>query len=112
MRTSNPALNDNVFRDTARENVQSQTMTLSGTVAKTGVLLCLLVAAAGYTWAQTHALDPGLAAEASETAATVVTETAATVVTETVATVVTETIATVEPKPTDPVEPKPTDPVE
>ncbi len=30
-------------------------MTLEGTVMKTGVLLCLLVVGAGYTWAQTHA---------------------------------------------------------
>jgi uncharacterized YccA/Bax inhibitor family protein len=42
-------------------------MTLEGTVTKTAVLLCLLVVGAGYTWAQTHALEP--AAEASEQAA-------------------------------------------
>jgi uncharacterized YccA/Bax inhibitor family protein len=68
MRTSNPALNDDVFRDAAREFGQSTTMTLEGTVMKTGVLLCLLVAGAGYTWAQTHALAPATA-EASEGAA-------------------------------------------
>lgn len=69
MRTSNPALNEDVFRDAAREYGQSQTMTLEGTVMKTGVLLCLLVAGAGYTWAQTHALTPAVSAEAHEQAA-------------------------------------------
>jgi len=64
MRTSNPALNDEVFRDTAAEYGQSRTMTLEGTVMKTGVLLCLLMAGAVYTWVQTNAL----AAEAAEAA--------------------------------------------
>jgi len=69
MRTSNPALNDDVFREAAGEFSQSQTMTLEGTVMKTGVLLCLLVIGAGYTWAQTHALAPALTAEAADQAA-------------------------------------------
>ena len=69
MRTSNPALNDDVFRDAAGEFGQSRTMTLEGTVMKTGILLCLLVVGAGYTWAQTHALDAALTAEAAEQAA-------------------------------------------
>jgi uncharacterized YccA/Bax inhibitor family protein len=59
-------LNDEVFRDNAGDYSQSQTMTLEGTVVKTGVLLCLLVVGAGYTWAQTHALAPALAAEAAD----------------------------------------------
>jgi len=50
MRTANPALNDSVF---TFEDVGATTMTLSGTVAKTGVLLAILVAAAGFTWQQT-----------------------------------------------------------
>ena len=69
MRTSNPALNDDVFRESAAEYGQSRTMTLEGTVMKTGVLLCLLVAAAGYTWAQTHAFEAALTAEATDQAA-------------------------------------------
>ena len=69
MRTSNPALNDDVFRDAAAEYGLSRTMTLEGTVAKTGVLLCLLVIGAGYTWAQTHALAPALTAEAADQSA-------------------------------------------
>jgi uncharacterized YccA/Bax inhibitor family protein len=66
MRTSNPALNDDVFLNEAREYAQSRTMTLEGTVLKTGVLLCILVASAGFTWAQTQATLPALAAEATE----------------------------------------------
>ena len=53
LRTSNPALSEKVFGDyrtgvplPARTNV----MTLDGTVTKTGLLLLLLVAAAGFTW--------------------------------------------------------------
>lgn len=44
-------------------------MTLEGTVLKTGILLCILVAGASFTWAQTHALLPALTAEATEQAA-------------------------------------------
>jgi uncharacterized YccA/Bax inhibitor family protein len=62
MRTSNPAMNDEVFRDAAAEYGQSTTMTLEATVMKTGVLLCLLLAGAVYTWVQTDAL----AAETAE----------------------------------------------
>ena len=70
MRTSNPALNDDVFRESAGAYGQSTTMTLQGTVMKTGVLLCLLVAAAGYTWAQTQALTTtAQTAEAADPAA-------------------------------------------
>jgi len=69
MRTSNPALNDEVFRDTAAEYGRSTTMTLEGTVMKTGVLLCLLLAGAVYTWAQTHVLGAAAEAEAAGQAA-------------------------------------------
>lgn len=58
MRTNNPALNDDVFLDAAREAGETQVMTLEGTVLKTGVLLCLLMIAAGYTWQQTQAALP------------------------------------------------------
>jgi len=59
MRTSNPALNDDVFRDAANDS--SRTMTLQGTVLKTGVLLCFLVGTAGFAWMETHAMAPALA---------------------------------------------------
>jgi uncharacterized YccA/Bax inhibitor family protein len=48
MRTSNPALNDKVFRDLPR--ALGETMTLEGTVNKTGVLLLCAVATAAWTW--------------------------------------------------------------
>lgn len=48
MRTSNPALNDAVFR--IHDITSSTTMTLQGVVLKTAVLLSILVACAGVTW--------------------------------------------------------------
>jgi len=48
MRTSNPALSDAVFN--IHDASTSATMTLQGTVVKTGILLSLLVIAAGFTW--------------------------------------------------------------
>ena len=53
MRTSNPALNDQVFRNAAGLETGGATMTLEGTVLKTGVLLAILVTAAGFSWMQT-----------------------------------------------------------
>lgn len=55
MKTSNPALNDNVFRGVSGGrfggaiDVTSR-MTLSGTVNKTGILLICALATASYTW--------------------------------------------------------------
>ena len=47
MRTSNPALNDKVF---SRTEAVGETMTISGVVNKTFILLVLVVFAALYTW--------------------------------------------------------------
>ena len=47
-RSGNPALNDNTFMNEGR--VMGQTMTLQGTVNKTGFLLGILVLTAVYTW--------------------------------------------------------------
>jgi uncharacterized YccA/Bax inhibitor family protein len=69
MRTGNPALNDSVFLSAAREQSQSQTMTLNGTVLKTGVLLGVAVATASYTWAQADIGLPALTAETTRQAA-------------------------------------------
>jgi uncharacterized YccA/Bax inhibitor family protein len=49
MRTANPALNDKTFQYTGAAGYQD-TMTLQGTVNKTGMMLLLLVASASYTW--------------------------------------------------------------
>ncbi|MGC2298401.1 MAG: Bax inhibitor-1/YccA family protein [Acidobacteriaceae bacterium] len=48
MRTSNPALNDKVFRGIP--GALGETMTLEGTVNKTGILLLCAVATAAWTW--------------------------------------------------------------
>jgi uncharacterized YccA/Bax inhibitor family protein len=53
MRTSNPALNNQVFTNAAVANTGGATMTLEGTVWKCGVLLAILVATAGFAWMQT-----------------------------------------------------------
>jgi uncharacterized YccA/Bax inhibitor family protein len=56
MRTSNPALGDNTFRDLANRGQfggvidAAGQMTLSGTVNKTGILLLCVVATAAWTW--------------------------------------------------------------
>jgi uncharacterized YccA/Bax inhibitor family protein len=56
MRTGNPALSDDIFRiespSHAAGHVGSTTMTLSGTIAKTGILLALTVGAAAVSWVQ------------------------------------------------------------
>lgn len=59
MRTANPALNEKTFE---RFDVYepSQTMTIHGTAAKTGMLLVLLVLAAGITWFQFNQVGPAV----------------------------------------------------
>ena len=51
MRTSNPALNANVFQ--IHDSTSTSVMTLQGTVAKTAILLAIVVAGASFTWYQT-----------------------------------------------------------
>ena len=50
MRTANPALNDKAFEGYAPATVGAQSMTLQGTVNKTGIMLVLLLLTAGWTW--------------------------------------------------------------
>jgi uncharacterized YccA/Bax inhibitor family protein len=55
MKTSNPALGDKTFTDLARAGSgglgsMTETMTLSGTVNKTGILLLCAMATAAWTW--------------------------------------------------------------
>lgn len=69
MRTGNPGLSESVFLDQARDYSQSQTMTLEGTVFKTGVLLSILLATASFTWAEIGMPLPALTAEAATQAA-------------------------------------------
>jgi uncharacterized YccA/Bax inhibitor family protein len=51
MRTGNPALKDETFTKARADMVAgSLKMTISGTVNRTGILLCLTLATAGYSW--------------------------------------------------------------
>ena len=57
MRTSNPALNDKVF-DLGRST--GDVMTVNGTVNRTGILLCLLMFTAVFSWDRAYsAVNPG-----------------------------------------------------
>ncbi len=53
MRTANPALNPNTF--TGTRDIGGESMTLQGTVNKTGALLLCLFAAAAWTWSRAGA---------------------------------------------------------
>jgi len=59
-KTSNPALNENTFRD--RVAVAGEAMTLQGTVNKTGILLVCVIATAAWTWGIVHSQAPEAAA--------------------------------------------------
>ena len=59
MRTSNPALNDNVFR--GERAAIGEAMTVQGAVNKTGVLLVCVIASAAWAWNRLLA-DPASAA--------------------------------------------------
>ena len=56
MRTANPALNAKTFQNigTVQQagTLQTDVMTLNGTVNKTGIMLLLLIGSAAYTWSQ------------------------------------------------------------
>ena len=57
MRTSNPALNDKVF-DLGRST--GDVMTINGTVNRTGILICLLMFTAIFSWDRAYsAVNPG-----------------------------------------------------
>ncbi|MBS0457805.1 MAG: Bax inhibitor-1/YccA family protein [Proteobacteria bacterium] len=58
LRSSNPALNSNVFLDSASGTVAAQdgAMTLNGTVNKTAFLLILVLVGAMYSWSQSSDL--------------------------------------------------------
>jgi len=50
MASSNPAMNVSVYERAGYVDVSSSAMTLGGTVIKTGILLIILLVAAGITW--------------------------------------------------------------
>lgn len=55
MRSGNPSLNINVFRDLPAV-VGSEVMTVNGTVNKTAILLFLLIVSASWTWSSIFGL--------------------------------------------------------
>jgi uncharacterized YccA/Bax inhibitor family protein len=55
IRTSNPALNESAFKG---QVAYGETMTLQGTVNKTGLLLLCVVVAAAWTWGMSHSETP------------------------------------------------------
>lgn len=58
MRTANPALNDTVF-DLSQSKIDGDSMTINGTVTRTGYLLLLLSATAIFSWNRAYAaIDP------------------------------------------------------
>ena len=60
MRTANPALNDNTFRDYGRAVSRDDTMSIQGTANKTAVLLLLVLLAASWTWRLYYAATDSL----------------------------------------------------
>lgn len=64
MRSGNPALSESTFLDLASGSVVAnpdQTMTINGTVNKTGILLLLTVLTAAFAWSQTVGADGQIA---------------------------------------------------
>jgi uncharacterized YccA/Bax inhibitor family protein len=61
MPTANPAMNPEVFARAGRAEATTYAMTLQGTVAKTALLLLILLVAAAYTWRQAIDGSPTLA---------------------------------------------------
>ena len=60
MRTGNPTLNSKTFKNMYATGANSETMTIMGTVHKTGLLLIILLIAASFTWKTTlAATNPG-----------------------------------------------------
>ena len=58
MRTANPALNDNTFGRAMEADYSGKSMTLEGTVNKTGILLMLIIVGAAFTWKMYMAQSP------------------------------------------------------
>lgn len=52
MRSGNPALSENIFRNATWTDTNTQAMTLHGVVLKTGLLLVILSTTAMFTWQQ------------------------------------------------------------
>ena len=58
MQTANPVLNNKTFDSFLGFASQENTMTISGTVNKTGVLLVCVLAGAAWTWSRFWPIRP------------------------------------------------------
>lgn len=61
MATANPAMNEAVYRRAGRAETPTQVMTLQGSVAKTAILMLILLATATFTWSEAVAGATSLA---------------------------------------------------
>src|ERR1700730_7846887 len=61
MSTANPAMNPEVFVRAGHADSSIHAMTLQGTVAKTAILLLILLIAAAFTWSQAIHGSPNVA---------------------------------------------------
>src|SRR6266446_9245828 len=61
MRTANPAFNDSAFPAYSTRTGYGETMTIEGTINRTGILLLCVLATAAWTWSQFFATrDPAV----------------------------------------------------
>ncbi|GJM27081.1 MAG: membrane protein [Phycisphaerae bacterium] len=59
LRTSNPTMRPELYQEAARTFTGDKTMTINGTINCTGILLCLVLMTAAYTWRMYDPMDPG-----------------------------------------------------
>jgi uncharacterized YccA/Bax inhibitor family protein len=64
MRTSNPTMNPDIYQDAARGYSGERTMTINGTINCTGIMLCLVLLTAAFTWRMYDPANPGESAQA------------------------------------------------
>jgi uncharacterized YccA/Bax inhibitor family protein len=57
LRTSNPALRDDVFRSASRDVYNTGAMTIEGTAIKSLLLVGILTLTAAFSWSQTHGAE-------------------------------------------------------
>jgi len=58
LRTSNPTMKPELYQEAARTFTGDRTMTINGTINCTGILLCLALITAAYTWRMYDIADP------------------------------------------------------
>ena len=62
LRTSNPTMRPEIYREAAQTFTGDRTMTINGTINCTGILLCLTLMTAAFTWRMYVPEDPASAA--------------------------------------------------